>query len=225
MNLPCHIINRSEKVREFFFGPREFMLGNGLTLTVSILSQEPVIIIKKGEELLLDFKELIPKDVVFKFDINSGWATIPDLHSCHFNTLAIGEFKEIGDFFRLLHEISILNNESWVEKAYNAFISYQEEILLDVDNRCPNTRLRALKTAMEARMLCERNTWATALKNVRKLDRRFNTSIIIRSGGIRKIKKMIGKCLKSHENYFLQGELYYLGYTTRESALEYLESL
>ncbi len=225
MNLPCHIVDRSEMVREFFFGPREFILGNGLTLTVSILLKEPAIVIKKKGEILLDFKELIPKDVVFKFDTNSGWATIPDLHSCHFNTLVIGEFKEISEFFRLLHEITILNNKSEVELIYNTFISYQEEIFLDYDNRYPNKRLEALKVAMQTRIKCERKIWATVLRNIRKLDKRFNTSVVSRSGGIRKIKILIDKYLKSHEDYFLQEELYFLGYTTRESALEYLDSL
>lgn len=225
MNLICHIADRSEMVREFFFGPREFVLGNNLVLTVSILFQEPVITIKKGGEVLLNLKELIPKDVVFKFDTNSGWATIPDLHSCHFNTLVIGEFKEIGEFFTLLHEISILNNKSDVELAYNTFLSYQKEVFLDKNNAYPDTRLKALKVAMKTRARCERKTWATALRNVRKLDKQFNTSIVSRSGGIRKIKMLIDTCLKSNENFFLQGELYFLGYTSRESALNYLENL
>ncbi len=47
MNLPCHIVDRSEIIREFFFGPREFILGNDLILTISILFREPVIVIKK----------------------------------------------------------------------------------------------------------------------------------------------------------------------------------
>ncbi len=225
MSLPCHIIDKSEMIREFFFGPREFILGNGLTLTVSILFKEPVILIKKGEEVLLDFKELIPKDVVFKFDTNSGWATIPDLHSCHFNTLVVGEFKEIGDFLKLLHGITILNNKSEVEMSYNAFTLHQEEVSLDSNNKHPDTRLKALRVAMETRMLCERNAWTKALQKVRRLDQRLGTSIIRRSGGIRKIKVFIDKCLRSHEDYFLQGELYFLGYTTRESALNCLENL
>ncbi len=225
MNLICRIADRSEMVREFFFGPREFVLGNNLVLTVSILFQEPVITIKKGEEVLLDLKELIPKDVVFKFDTNSGWATIPDLHSCHFNTLVIGEFKEIGEFFTLLHGITTLNNKSEVEMSYNAFTLYQEEISLDSKNKHPDTRLKALKIAMEAKIKCERSTWAKVLQRVRKLDRQIGTSIVSRSGGIRKIKTLIDTCLKSNEDYFLQGELYFLGYTTRESALNYLENL
>jgi len=225
MNLPCRIADVLEMIHERFFGPREFTLGNNLVLTVSILFQEPVITIKKEGEVLLDFKELIPKDVVFKFDTNFGWGTIPNLHSCHFNTLVIGEFKEIGDFFLLLHEISILNNKSEVELAYDAFLLYHEEVYLDNNNAYPDTRLKALKVAMEASIQCERNTWATALKNVRKLDKRFNTSVVSCSGGIQKIKILIDKCLKSKEDYFLQRDLYSLGYTTRESALNCLENL
>ncbi|MFH0892114.1 MAG: hypothetical protein V1867_05030 [Candidatus Falkowbacteria bacterium] len=200
-----------EKAREKIIGPRRIEFVNGKSLVVSVTGDEPEIKLMEGDREVLDLKTLAPEGTKLEFSEKNKWGAIE-------GKICIGKFTGIDCLLAYLHEAGHLHNGD-MKMVRAAEAGYLLEKIKDKQWRYPTERLRALKEEKTVVMASERNAWAYALRQARKLEKGEGIDIFERFGGVKGVFSFVNKYLESYEERYMN-ELYHCDIFTKEDMEE-----
>ena len=192
-----------EKAREKFLGPRRIDLGNGIVFESRLGGKSPEIVLKKGNEILLDFSTLSPPGTKLVFSENMKWRAVPGKKP----EIKIGRFKDAGAILSFLHESGHLQKPDDADISETARRAVIRETKNDKENAYPWPRLKALKEERTIFLRIERDAWAHALRKARELEGEYGIDIFGRlpgnKGNLENAKDFINKCLDTYEQVYL----------------------
>ena len=201
-----------EKTRERIVGPREVKFANGLKMVAHIKGAEPNITLQRDNNILLDLKSFAPNGTVVKFDPKGRWAADSGTASQP-PVLVMGRFKEVDAILDFLHECGHLHDKASTDLAWTTKRQYAQRYFgknaTDTD-KSPK-RFQALHDRHIATVGAERNAWAFALKNARKLERQFGINIFKQMGSVEDVLRYVNSYVGNYERMTMT-ELEYLGF-------------
>jgi len=126
--------------------------------------------------------------------------------------IIIGKFKGVDAIVDFLHECGHLQDATSTRTAISAENYYVENFFnKDANDHSPE-RMKALSERSTAVIQSERNAWAYALRNTRKLEQQFGINIIEQMGGVSDVVKYVNSFLDKYEKSTIATELEYLGF-------------
>ncbi len=190
--------NYLEKTREKIIGPREIEFENGVKFVTKISDDVPELKFIKNNEDVLDLISLAPKDTKVVFDIANKWQAKVKLKEIN-----VGEFKDVDYILSFLHEAGHLHNVGDSEIASDVMRKYAKESFEDKNNAYPKSRLIAMEEERKAVIKSERNAWAYALRQARKIERELEINIFEKIGKAEDIRKYVNKFLETYEQGYV----------------------
>ena len=195
-------------IYESRIGAREIDLGNNIVFAVENIKKssgdtyDVELRIKKGDDILLDFNDLLSSDMNYRFiffdrDPEEGEEDSNQFGHCRDDQaiISLGKYTGLEGFFSLLHEIGHANdnksNYSVEQEVYSATWNLKtSEEQKHIRQKCAQETMRF-----------ERFAWGYAIKLMRALDKIYGTSIIKNFGGLDGLRKHFKPCLQSYEQF------------------------